>query len=90
MTYNEIVDLVREEFETIKATSYILTDKAFYMITNGKYKSTKRIALEDIIVVEKSEYYCDGYFAASEKENIHIINTKNDSELFIKITELIK
>ena len=41
-------------------------------------------------VVEKSEYYCDGYFAASEKENIHIINTKNDSELFIKITELIK
>lgn len=79
-----------KDFETLNITSYVLTDKALYFIQDGKYKSVKRIALSDVVVVEKSEYYCDGFYVASGKENIQVINIKNENEFFTKIANIMK
>ncbi len=79
-----------KDFEFLKTSAYVLTDKALYFINDGKYKSVKRIDFSEIVVVEKSEYYCDGFYVASEKENIQVINIKNESELFTKIANLVK
>ncbi len=67
----------------LKNTGYILTDKALYYYCDGeKYKDLKRIAIEDIIAVEKSEYFVDGFYVVSEKSFIKVFNILNETEFF--------
>lgn len=69
---------------------YILTDKAFYYCQDEKYKETKRIELSDIVVVEKSEYLCEGFYVASLNDNIHVVNIKEEKVLFDALVQHVK
>ena len=73
-----------------KDTGYILTDKAFYYYSNNKYKQLIRIAFEDIMVVEKSEYIGDGFYVASLKTTIHVKNIKEEQVLFNELIKVVK
>lgn len=74
-----------------KNIAYVLTNFAFYKINNGKtYKNVEKILITDIVVAEKSEYICDGYYVASNTNNIKILYTNNDQELFLALAEKIK
>ena len=76
--------------DTDKSTGYVLTNKAVYYYDNGLYTSVLRIALEDIIAVEKSEYYGDGFFIASKENFIHVKNILKEKSFFLKMVERIK
>ena len=73
-----------KDFSELKVV-YILTDKAVYLYSDGKFKDLKRLAYEDIITLEKSEYYYDGFYVAGKGCTIKIINTPQEAELFTKL-----
>ena len=81
---------VLKEYTEKKESGYVLTDKAIYSYSNGKYKQLNRIALEDIVVVEKSEFIYDGFYVASLNTNIHITNIKEERELFDILIKYVK
>lgn len=70
-----------------KNTGYVLTDKAIYYYSDNKYKILNRIALKDIVAVEKSEFIADGFYVASLTNTIHIKNVKEEKELFNAMVE---
>lgn len=76
-------------FAEADATTYIFTDKAVYYYYNGKFKDLKRIGYEEIITLEKSEYYYDGFYVASADKMIKVVNT-NEVELFAFMGKKIK
>ena len=78
-----------KDFEDIKSTAYIVTDKAVYYYKDGKFKDLIRISYEEIITVEKSDYYYDGFYIASENKTIKVINTC-EIELFNLLVEKVK
>lgn len=78
-----------KSFSEADATKYIFTDKAVYYYNNGRFKDLKRISYEEIITIEKSEYYYDGFFVGSADKTIKIVNTK-EVELFEYLAEKIK
>lgn len=78
-----------KDFAEVKTTAYAITDKAVYFFNDGKFKDYKRIAYSEIITIEKSEYYYDGFYIASADKFIKVINT-NEQELFVLLAEKIK
>ena len=79
-----------KETAEMEKTAYVMTDKAIYYICDGKFKTTTRIAYEDIIAVEKSEYYYDGFYVGSANQTIRVIDIANETELFGKLAGKIK
>ena len=77
-------------FAENKETGYILTNRAIYYYNDGIYKSVKKIAFEDIVAVEKSEFIADGFYIASKQDVIHVCNIKDENNLFVKMVEKIK
>lgn len=73
-----------------KNTGCILTDKAIYLFNKGTYKELKRIGFDEVVVLEKSDYICDGFYVASKTNHIHVKNITNEKELFEKLVEKIK
>lgn len=76
-----------KEITDQKDTGYILTDKAIYYFSDGKYKQLIRIDLNDIVAVEKSEYISDGFYVATITSTIHINNVKEVNTLFNALIE---
>ncbi|MBQ9786504.1 MAG: hypothetical protein IJW25_03445 [Clostridia bacterium] len=84
------ISKILKEVKEIKDTGYVLTNKAIYYYSNNKYKELKRIALEDIVAVEKSEYMLDGFFVATQTATIHIKNIVEEKELFDSLTQILQ
>lgn len=74
----------------LKTSGYVVTDKAFYYYNDGNYKELKRIAFNDIVALEKSEYFGDGFYVATLTSTIHVLNIKEEMQLFNYITEKIR
>lgn len=80
---------VLKDINDNKQSGYALTDKAVYYYNDGKYKELKRISFEEIVALEKSEYYSDGFFVATLTNVIHVKNIAEQKELFETLTEKI-
>ncbi len=73
----------------IKNSEYILTEDIIYYCENNTYKTIKKIEIKDIVVLEKSEYVCDGFYIATENDYIKVENIINEKQFFDEIAQSI-
>lgn len=79
-----------KEYANQKNAGYVLTEKALYYYQDGLYKQLIKINLQDIAVVEKSEYIYDGFYVASLDSFIYVKNIQKEKELFNMLIEIVK
>ena len=77
-------------YEDNNKCGYVLTDKALYYYNNGKHKKVIRVAFKDITVVEKADYYFDGFYVTTKDDYILVNNIKEKNNLFEEMLQKVK